>query len=89
MHTPTYTQSINQANTQSTIQALIHSLIHNPQLPLPPTLPQYPLRPRPPLLPAMLAQMPALNLLLAGTQHPFVLRLLLGAGVEAAVDGRV
>ena len=41
------------------------------------------------MLPAILAQMPALNLLPAGVQNPFVVRLLLGAGVEAPVDGGV
>lgn len=69
--------------------SLIHSFVHNPQLPSFPTLPQYPLRARPALLPAMLAQMPTLNLLPPCIQHPFVVRLLLGAGVEAAVDGGV
>lgn len=37
----------------------------------------------------MLAQMPALDLLLAGIQHPFVVRLLLGWGVKAAIDAGV
>ena len=33
--------------------------------------------------------MPAFNLLPAGIQDPFVVGLLFGAGVEAAVDGGV
>ncbi len=37
----------------------------------------------------MFAQMPAFDLLPAGAQHAFVVGLLFGAGVEAAVDGGV
>lgn len=67
----------------------VRSFIHDPQLPLAPTLPQYTLRARPALLPAMFAQMPAFDLLPAGVQDLFVVGLLFGAGVEAAVDGGV
>lgn len=78
------------------IHRYIHSLIHNPQLPLPSTatptattLPQYPLGPHTALLPAIFAQMPAFDFLFSRTQDALVVRLLLGGGVEAAVDGRV
>lgn len=66
-----------------------HLFIHNPQLPLSPTLPQYPLRARPALLPAVLAQMPAFDLLLAGVEDALVVGLLLGAGVEATIDAGI
>ena len=69
--------------------SFIHSFIHNPQLPRSITLPQYTLRARPPLLPALLAQMSALDFLPAGVQDAFVVGLLFGGGVEAAVDGGV
>ena len=58
-------------------------------MPLSPALPQYTLRAWPALLPAMLAQVPALDLLLAGIQDPFVLGLLLRGCVEASVDAGV
>lgn len=37
----------------------------------------------------MFAQLPAFDFLSSRTQHALVVRLLLGGGVEAAVDGRV
>ena len=69
--------------------SITNSFIHNPQLPRSVTLPQYPLRAGPPLLPAVLAQMSAFDFLPAGVQDAFVLGLLFGGGVEAAVDGGV
>ena len=77
------------AQSHDSINQIVQSFIHNPQLPLSPTLPQYPLRARPALLPAMLAQMPAFDFLLAGVEDALIVSLLLGAGVEAAVDGGV
>ena len=41
------------------------------------------------MLPALLAQMSGLDFLPAGVQDAFVLGLLFGGGVEAAVDGGV